>query len=81
VEIVNRAAERARNHGVGTVTTAIERGNPAARIVSHAQDNGVSMIVLGRRGLSDLQGLLMGSVSHTVLQLADCPCLTVKGAP
>jgi chaperonin GroEL len=36
------------------------------------------MIVMGRRGLSDLQGLLMGSVSHKVSHLADCACLTVK---
>jgi co-chaperonin GroES (HSP10) len=30
------------------------------------------------RTLGDLQGLLMGSVSHKVSHLADCVCLTVK---
>ena len=33
---------------------------------------------MGRRGHGDLQGLLLGSVSHKVCQLADCACLTVK---
>jgi nucleotide-binding universal stress UspA family protein len=79
LEIVRRAAERARDNGVATVLTAVEIGNPAARIVEHARKNDVGMIVMGRRGLSDLQELLLGSVSHKVLQLADCACLTVKG--
>ena len=32
----------------------------------------------GTLRLSDLQGLLIGSVSHKVLQLAHCPCICVK---
>ncbi|MCB1819877.1 MAG: universal stress protein, partial [Gammaproteobacteria bacterium] len=34
-------------------------------------------IVMGRRGLGDLAGLLMGSVSQKISHLAPCPCLTV----
>jgi nucleotide-binding universal stress UspA family protein len=33
---------------------------------------------MGRRGLGDAAGLLLGSVSHKVVYLAECPCLTVK---
>ncbi len=36
------------------------------------------LIVIGTRGLSDLGGIVFGSVSHKVLQLATCPCLVVK---
>lgn len=36
------------------------------------------MVVLGSRGLSDLGGLLLGSVAHKVIQLSGCPVLVVR---
>jgi len=33
---------------------------------------------MGTRGLSDLKGLFVGSVSHKVSHLADCSCITVR---
>ena len=36
------------------------------------------MIFLGSRGLGDVGGLLMGSVSHKVMHLAPCTCVAVK---
>jgi len=36
------------------------------------------MIVMGSRGLSDLAGLLVGSVSHKVTNMAPCTCITVR---
>ena len=35
-------------------------------------------VVVGSRGLSEIRGLLLGSVSHKVCQLAPCTCVTVK---
>jgi nucleotide-binding universal stress UspA family protein len=35
------------------------------------------LIVLGSRGLSDIQGLMFGSTSHKVTHLASCSCVTV----
>ena len=55
-----------------------EEGDPARVIAEHAGLHKVDLIVMGRRGLGGLEGLLLGSVSHKVAQLAPCACLTVR---
>ena len=53
-------------------------GDPVKEILRHAEEDAANLIVMGSRGLGDLQGLLMGSVSHKVSQLSPCSCITVK---
>ena len=53
-------------------------GPMAEAILKAAEVRGCDLIVLGARGLSDLQGLLLGSVSHKVIQHAACPVLVVR---
>lgn len=36
------------------------------------------MIIIGSRGLSNIEGLIIGSVTHKVLHVAKCPVLVVK---
>jgi len=64
--------------GVPKVKKQVEEGNPAKVIIEQAKRQGVDMIVMGSSGLSDLKGLLIGSVSHKVMQLAECTCVSVK---
>jgi nucleotide-binding universal stress UspA family protein len=54
----------------------VAEGSPVERILLAAED--ADMIFLGSRGLSGAKGLLMGSVSHKVANLADRTCVTVK---
>lgn len=42
-------------------------GDPAQAIKDAAEDEKCDLIVMGTRGLSDLQGMALGSVSHKVL--------------
>ena len=77
-QIVTAAMVHAHDNGATQVDTLIQGGDPAQRILETAKREKVDLIVMGRRGLSDLEGLLMGSVSHKVSHLADCACLTVK---
>jgi nucleotide-binding universal stress UspA family protein len=49
----------------------------AEAILSEAADVDARAIVLGTRGLTGLKSLLMGSVSHAVLQDADRPVIVV----
>lgn len=76
-QLAERAAERARREGVEKVEVRVDMGRPGALIVSHAEGIGADLIVMGRRGLGDLKGLVLGSVSHKVSQLAPCAVLTV----
>jgi nucleotide-binding universal stress UspA family protein len=76
-DIVQSAELSARQEGVKHVEALVEVGDPASVIVDIARVRGADLIVLGRRGLGTLTGLLLGSVSHKVVQVADTPCLTV----
>lgn len=77
-QILNAAEKRARTRTANSIETHVEIGHPAAVILERARNFGADLIVMGRRGLGPLPGLVLGSVSSKVLHLADCACLTVK---
>jgi len=52
-------------------------GNPAETICSRAEEGGYDLIVMGARGLSYIQGLLIGSTTESVLRSSPCPVLIV----
>ena len=54
-------------------------GHVAKAIVEIAIANEIDLIVMGSRGLSDIQGLLLGSVAHKVIQLAQAAVLVARG--
>lgn len=56
----------------------IKFGKPAETIVQVAKDHGCSGIVMGTRGLGDLQNVFLGSTSFKVVQLAEVPVTLVK---
>jgi nucleotide-binding universal stress UspA family protein len=76
--LMRNANARAKEKAVQQVRTITRAGDPAKEILSVAGEEHVDIIVMGRRGLGDLAGLLLGSVSHKVSHLADCACLTLK---
>lgn len=62
----------------GRVTIdAIADSSPAEGITSYASKHDVDLIIMGRRGLGALRGML-GSVSFGVLRSTDIPVMTVK---
>lgn len=76
--ITQEAADRARGIGLTQVATEVVEGSPASEIVEVATARDADMVFLGSRGLSDIGGLLLGSVSHKVMHLSDCTCVAVK---
>jgi len=63
----------------GKVTSRLEYGPPGKQLVDMVIDEGFSLVVMGRRGLSGVTGLLLGSVSNHLVHYAPCPVLIVKG--
>ena len=76
--IATRARQAVEQKGVKDVVTQVVDGNPAENIIAAAEHEKADLIVMGRRGLGNVTGMLMGSISHKVSHMADCACLTVK---
>lgn len=77
-KLLDQAQNDAKAKGVRSVRGEIKDGDPAQAILSCGKSEGADIIVMGSRGLGDLKGLLMGSTSHKVSQLAPCTVITVK---
>ena len=76
--ILEAASDRSKRHGAEHIHPLVREGDPAAAIITAANEKKVDVIVMGRRGLGGLRGLLIGSVSHKVMQLAEATCITVQ---
>ena len=77
-EIIMAALQIAGEKGCENVETEIQGGSAAQCILDSIEKNKIDAVVLGSRGLTDLSGLLIGSVSHKVCHLAACTCVTVR---
>jgi nucleotide-binding universal stress UspA family protein len=75
--LVNQGKRVAETNGVTSVESDIGTGDPANAIIGYANRNGIDLIVLGSRGLGQVEGMLMGSVSRKVSNLATVPCMVV----
>jgi nucleotide-binding universal stress UspA family protein len=59
------------------VKERVSHGRPADTILSEAKAVGADAIVMGSRGMSDLRGMVVGSVSHKISHSAECTVITV----
>ena len=76
--ILDNGRKRAESKGIKGVVTQLLDGPAADKIVAAAEKEKADMIVMGSRGLGNIAGLLMGSVSHKVSHLAKCTVVAVK---
>ncbi|WP_416150612.1 universal stress protein [Salipaludibacillus sp. HK11] len=53
-------------------------GEPGPTIVREANSKEYDMVILGSRGLNQLQQMVLGSVSHKVAKRVQCPVMIVK---
>jgi nucleotide-binding universal stress UspA family protein len=77
-QMLDEAATTARERGAKEVIVSLQEGDPVQRILECAERENADAIVVGSRGLGNLKGLFLGSVSHKLSQLARCSCITVR---
>ncbi len=76
-KIEEKLADVLSDMGDTAVVKVVADPSPTDAIVYYANHNDIDLIVMGRRGLGALRGML-GSVSYGVLHGTDIPVLTVK---
>jgi nucleotide-binding universal stress UspA family protein len=62
----------------GKIATEILEGSATEAILSVAEVREIDLIIMGTRGHSMIEGLLIGSHSHKVVSHAKCPVLLVR---
>lgn len=75
--ILAAANARIGNRKLGPIKVIVEGGEPWKVICNLARQHAVDTIVMGSRGLSEITGLVLGSVSHRVAHAAPCTVITV----
>src|ERR1700683_1325081 len=74
---VKKIVQREKELGV-ELQTDIAVGHPVEQIVHRAEIDHVDLIVLGRRGKSKFERMLVGSTAEKVLRYAHCPVMVVR---
>jgi nucleotide-binding universal stress UspA family protein len=70
--------ERARRAGLNAQPRTRARHTTIAEaVLAEADEVGARAIVMGSRGLTGIKSMLLGSVSHAVLQHADRPVIVI----
>lgn len=76
-QTLRQAEKRAARAGASKITLRSGWGEPAQVIIDTARRENASLIVVGRRGRGRLAGLLLGSISQKVTNLAPCLVMIV----
>ena len=80
-EMTGQAVIDEARQKLGEITLEVHEelleGPEAEAILAVAETHQADLIVMGTRGLSTIQGLLLGSVSQKVVRHAHCPVMVV----
>ncbi|HLF35226.1 MAG TPA: universal stress protein [Cyclobacteriaceae bacterium] len=60
------------------ITPKVEIGNPYFCISEKITAEDINLVVMGTRGISGLEDVLIGSTAEKVVRLSQCPVITIK---
>ena len=76
--ILGVGERRAKDNHISSVQKIIEFGKPPQVIARAAERENIDMIIMGTRGLSNIESITIGSTAHKVMHLANCTVVAVK---
>jgi len=77
MKVLENAERSFREKGLG-IKTMLKKGHPADVICKAAEEGAYDLVVIGSRGLGEIKGLLLGSVSNKVAHCVKTNVLIVK---
>jgi len=80
-KLIAEVEEHFAKEDIPVVTKVVrntQRENPGKSVCRYAHDEDMDMIIAGSRGLGNVRGIVLGSVSYKIVQDAECPVLIVK---
>lgn len=77
-KVVEEAKDQVCSHSLACAAHIIREGDAAEEILKYAEEMDADLIVMGNRGLSTFNKILLGSVSQKVLNNSHCSVLIVK---
>ncbi len=76
-QVLVSAQKRAVERGIKAEVLDLVDGAPAPSIIAAAETTGADTIVMGTRGLRNIEVITFGSVSQEVCRTAACTCVAV----
>ncbi len=76
--VLQSAIERLSLVSDSRYQVAIVEGKPADEILTYAREQKCDLILMGSRGLNQVQELFLGSVSHEIAQRSAVPVMIIK---
>ncbi|MBN1829257.1 MAG: universal stress protein [Deltaproteobacteria bacterium] len=77
VKLMQEIEQRLEKRGF-VATSRLAEGVPAFEIMKVAEEEKVSVVVIGSHGMSNVKEMLLGSVSETVIRKSKMPVVVVK---
>jgi len=76
VKRTEEIASRVRADGI-VADIRVDTGNPGPGLATIAEDEGADLIVIGTRGLTGFQRIMLGSTAEYIVRRSHCPVLTI----